>query len=137
MEKEIKDLEKTIQMNKEVNEKKQKYKEMEKKMNKVKENAKCLVPRVQQPTENVRFPVCPDEKTLSIVNETSIRVVASTPSPDQVSTMPSSGPSMLNACSNPKHEKSNSSHCPHHHSSHPLVHLLLHHPSHRPSHHQL
>ena len=71
-------------MNKEVEEKKQRYKEMEKEMKKqtkkvfpsqtikVKENAKCLVPLVQQRTENVRIPVCPDEKTLSIIDETSI-----------------------------------------------------------------
>ena len=81
---------KTIQMGKEVEEKKQKYKEMENEMKKemekvlplqtikVKENANCLIPLVQQPTENVIIPVCPDEKTLSIVDETSIRVVAST-----------------------------------------------------------
>ena len=81
---------KIFQMGKEVEEKKQKYKEMENEMKKemekvlplqtikVKENANCLIPLVQQPTENVIIPVCPDEKTLSIVDETSIRVVAST-----------------------------------------------------------
>ena len=69
---------------------------------KVEETAEFLVPQVEQQTKYVRSPVCPNEKTLLIVNETSIRAAASTPSLDQVSTMSFSDTSTSNTHSNLK-----------------------------------
>ena len=64
---------------------------------KVEETAKCLMSQVEQQTENARSPVCPDKTTFPIVDETSVQAAASTPSLDQVHTMPSSDASTLNA----------------------------------------
>lgn len=67
---------------------------------KVQENTEYLVLQEEQPTENMRSPVCPDKKTLPTTNETSIWAVTSTPSLDQVPIMPSFGASTLNTHSN-------------------------------------
>ena len=72
---------------------------------KVEETAECFMPQVEQQTENMRSPVCPDKTTLPIIDETSIQAAASTPSLDQVQTMPSSDASTLDAHSNLKQEK--------------------------------
>ena len=72
---------------------------------KVEKTDECLMLQVGQQTENMRNTVCLYKTTLPIVNETSLRAAASTPSLDQVHTMSSSDASTLNACSKLKQEK--------------------------------
>ena len=60
----------------------------------VEENAKYLVPQVEQPMDNVRSPVCPEEQTLHSNNKPP-SIWAAT-AIDQVSTMSSSNARTLN-----------------------------------------